>query len=206
MIEGVCGAVLAGGRSRRFGSDKAVAPWNGSTLVESVSDSLAGLFRLRLIVVKAPAALAHLARPDRLIVPDAFAEHHALGGIYSALEAAPTERVFVCACDMPFLSPELIRTLCEASSDYDAVVAMWEGELQPLCAVYSKSCLPSIKRLVSEQRLSVRDLFPRVRTRVFSEAEVQAFDRDGRSFLDLDTQRDYMAAKRDMPPDGGIYG
>ncbi|MBI3289568.1 MAG: molybdenum cofactor guanylyltransferase [Elusimicrobia bacterium] len=199
VIEGVSGAVLAGGRSLRFGSDKASAPWNGSTLVESVSDLLGGLFRLRMIVVKTPGTLAHLARPDRLIVPDAFTEQHALGGIYSALAAAPTGRVFVCACDMPFLRPELIRALCTASSGFDAVVPIWQGELQPLCAVYSKSCLPPMMRLVSEERLSVRELFPRVRARVFSEAEVNDVDGEGRSFLDLDTRKDYATAKQGLP-------
>lgn len=194
MIEGVSGAVLAGGRSRRFGADKASAPWNGSTLVESVSDSLAGLFQVRLIIVKTPGTLAHLARPDRLIVPDAFAEHHALGGIYSALGAAPAERVFACACDMPFLRPALISALCAASPGFDAVVPIWEGELQPLCAVYSKACLPAIERLVAEGRLGVRDLFPRVRARVFSEAEARAVDPEGRSFLDIDTAADYASA------------
>lgn len=203
MIEGVTGAVLAGGRSRRFGSDKAAAAWGRSTLVESVSDSLTGLFRQQLLVVKTPGTLAHLARPERRVVRDAFAEHHALGGIYSALTAAPTKRVFVCACDMPFLDPALIRALCAVSSGFDAVVPLWEGRVQSLCAVYSKSCLPAIERLIAEKRFGVRDLFPSVTARVFSEAEVQEVDPGGRSFLDLDTPRDYAAAKRDMPPVGG---
>ncbi len=194
MIEGVCAAVLTGGRSRRFGSDKASAAWGNSTLVESVSDSLAGLFRVQLIVVKTPGPLAHLARLDRLIVPDAFTEHHTLGGIHAALTAAPTERVFVCACDMPFLRPALIAALCKSSFDFDAVVPIWQGHLQPLCAVYSRSCLPATDKLISEGRLRVRDLFPRVRTRVFSEAESQALDPEGRSYIDLDTAQEYMSA------------
>lgn len=202
MIEGITGVVLAGGRSRRFGSDKATAAWGGSTLVESVSALLATLFRLQLIVVKTPGALGHLARPDRIIVPDAFAEHHALGAIQSALTAAPTDRVFVCACDMPFLRPALIEALCGAGAGYDAAVPVWQGEPQPLCAVYSKSSLPEIVRRISENRLPIRDLFPCVRTRVFSEAEVRKVDEDGRSFLDLDTPRDYTAAKDAMPVGG----
>ena len=206
MIEGVTGAVLAGGRSLRFGSNKASAAWGGSTLVESVSDSLAGLFRVQLIVVKAPGTLNHLARPDRRIVPDSFAKHHTLGGIHAALTATATERVFVCACDMPFLRPSLIEKLCDASAGYDAVVPVWQDHLQPLCAVYSKSCLPAIDRLLSEGRLRVRDLFPRVRARVLSETEVEEADPEGLSFFDLDTQLDYAAARRSMLPVGGSRG
>lgn len=194
VIEGICGVVLAGGRSLRFGSDKASAAWGSSTLVESVSDSLSELFRVQMIVVKTPGALAHLARPDRLIVPDAFAEHYALGGIHTALTAAPTERVFACACDMPFLQSALIAELCKGSFGFDAVVPVWQNHLQPLCAVYSKSCLPAIDDLISEGRLRIRHLFPRVRTRVFSEAEGRAFDPGGRSFVDLDTAQDYAVA------------
>lgn len=206
MIAGVTGVVLAGGRSRRFGSDKASAAWGNSTLVESVSDSFSELFRVQLIVVKTPRVLAHLARRDRLIVPDAFAEHHALGGIHAALMAAPTERVFACACDMPFLRPALIAALCKESFGFDAVVPVWQDHLQPLCAVYSKSCLPAIDQLISEGRLRIQHLFPRVRTRVFSEAEALALDPEGHSFVDLDTAQEYAAAsapKREAQRVGG---
>lgn len=194
MIEGLSGAVLAGGRSRRFGSDKALAPWGRATLVESVCGALSGLFGETLLVVKTPAALARLERPGLRVVADAFAEHHALGGIYSALAAAATERVFVCACDMPFLSPGLVEALCRASEGFDAAVPVWEGKLQPLCAVYSKACLAPIERLVAEDRLAARELFARVRARVFSQAEARALDAEGRSFVDLDTAAAYAAA------------
>lgn len=206
MIEGVSGAILAGGRSSRFHSDKPKAPWGDSTLVETISDILSGLFRDQSIVVKTPEALGWLARPGRRVVTDGLAEHHALGGLRAALLAAPSERVFVCACDMPFLEPALITALCRESAGFDAAVAIWEERLQPLCAVYSKSCLPEIELLLSEERLRIRDLFPRVRTRVFSEAEVNEIAPEGRSFLDLDTPGDYAAALREMPAVGGSRG
>lgn len=194
MIEGATGVVLAGGESRRFGSNKALAPWKGKTMVETVSDILAGLFERTLIVAKEPERFESLRKPGLRVVADILAEPHSLGGIWSALSQAETRHIFVCACDMPFLQPALVEALWKASPGCDAVIPMWKGIPQPLCAVYSKECLSAMAGLIEARRFKIQDLFGLVRTRSFQEEEVKAFDPHGRSFSDLDTRQEYDAA------------
>ena len=189
------GAVLAGGLSRRFGSDKSAAPWRATTLVETVAAVVSGVFDLTLIVVKDPAPFLRLERPGCSVVCDLRPEAHSLGGVSSALAHAATERVFVCACDMPFLNAGLVRGLAELGGGFDAVVPVWEGRLQPLCAVYGRACVPVIDHLLSQERARVQDVFDLVRTRVVTEEEIRAMDPQGRSFMDLDTRAEYERAR-----------
>lgn len=189
------GAVLAGGLSLRFGSAKPAAAWRGKTLVETVADVLSGVFDSTLVVVKDPAPFLRLEAPGRRVVRDLRPEAHALGGVRSALAHAGTERVFVCACDVPFLDAGLVRALAGLGRGFDAVVPVWEGRLQPLCAVYARACAPAMDRLLARENPRVREIFGSVRTRVVSEAEVRAFDPRGRSFTDLDTRAEYERAR-----------
>lgn len=194
-MKNTTGAVLAGGLSRRFGSDKSEAPWRGSTMVEAVAQVLSSVFDSTLVVVKNPALFPRLEAPGRRIVADLRPEAHALGGVRSALAHAATERVFVCACDMPFLDAGLVRGLTELSRGFDAAVPFWQGRLQPLCAVYSRACAPAIDELLGRERARVQDVFGLVRARVVSEAEIRSMDPLGLSFTDLDTRDEYVRAR-----------
>ena len=164
-------------------------------MVETVAEVLSGVFDLTLVVVKDPAPFLRLERPGRRVVCDLRPESHSLGGVRSALAHAATERVFVCACDMPFLDASLVRGLAEMGGGFDAVVPVWEGRLQPLCAVYALACAPAIDRLLAQERVRVQDVFGLLRTRVVTEAEVRTMDPQGRSFLDLDTRAEYERAR-----------
>jgi molybdopterin-guanine dinucleotide biosynthesis protein A len=86
--------------------------------------------------------------------------------------------------------------LWSARADYDAVVPVWRGSRQPLCAVYSKNCLEPMARLSRSPERGIRDLFDVVRTRFYLEAEAAADDPAGLSFSDLDSRREYEEALR----------
>ncbi|PIP83370.1 MAG: hypothetical protein COR54_09575 [Elusimicrobia bacterium CG22_combo_CG10-13_8_21_14_all_63_91] len=193
MTDCVTGAVLAGGRSSRFGSDKTRAPWYGGTLTGSVVASLSSLLPGVLVIGKDPSVCAGLESPARF-VRDESNDFHPIVGILAALKAAETDRVFVSACDMPLLSPEIVRALCEASPGYAAATPVWDGRSQPLCAVYSKECAGVLRLLLAEGR-PVRELFDVVKTRFLSVGEILAADPSGNSFRDIDTPEDYASAK-----------
>jgi len=189
MIETVTGAVLAGGRSSRFGSNKAVAAWGEGTLTGTAVSCLSGIFPSVLVVGKDASVVEGLKSSVRF-VSDESKISHPLVGILAALREAETDRVFVTACDMPLLSPFLIRTLCEAASGYPAVTAVWNDKPQPLCAIYSQECAGVIQLLLKENR-PVRHLFDIVRTRFLTSEEIGAADPSGCSFMDIDTPADY---------------
>lgn len=141
------GAVLAGGRSRRFGEDKALYPYRGKPLLLWVLESLSGASE-RYIVANRP--YEGFGVP---VYPDLLPGADSLSGLHSALFHAKNPWVAVAACDLPFLSPAYWAFLYEkaqASPHPVVVVQNPEGDLEPLMAFYHKDCLPQVERQIRE--------------------------------------------------------
>lgn len=203
MIDELTGVVLAGGRSRRFGSDKAFADWQGRTLVEAAADSLLRVLPDILVVTKDPPAFAFMESRRVRIVEDFVIEAHPLGGIYTALRRLKTRHAFICACDMPFVAPRLIEALWAARGEHDAVIPIWGGTRQGLCGIYSRRCAGKIRSSIARGEFRINALFDSVATRFYSEAEIKRSDFEGRSFQDIDTREDYARAKSQAAFQGG---
>lgn len=193
MNEGLTAVVLAGGRSARFGSAKALAPWAGATLVEAVIRSLSWASAEVLIVVKDPAPYRFLVRRGVRLVEDRYGEVHAAGGVFSGLSASATSHAFVCACDMPLIAPETLRGLWALRDQAPVVVPVWQGLPQPLCALYAVSLAPELGRLIEAGELGLCDALEKAGALFVDAAEL---DPTGLSFLDLDTREEYEQVRR----------
>jgi molybdopterin-guanine dinucleotide biosynthesis protein A len=115
----------------------------------------------------------------------------ALGGIHAALRASGSEKVFVVACDMPHLAPDLIRHLCSLAEEADVVVPEGEGGLEPLHAVYRKGVLPVVEAALRDGQCRVVSFFDRVRVRRVPFAEVERIDPCGSAFRNINTPEEY---------------
>ena len=186
-----CAVVLAGGESRRFGKDKALAQMGDKRLIEYGLDSLRGVFEEALIVAKNPRQLQFLDVP---VVCDVIPGAGSLGGILTALIHAPAERCFVVACDMPFLNGSLVRLLLECGQGYDAVVPLVNGEPEPLHAFYSKRCITPILKSILERDYRVIDVYKHVPTLWVKEEQWAPLDPDGLSFVNINTPSDFENA------------
>jgi len=196
MIDQLTGIVLAGGRSRRFGSPKAMACWQGRRLIEEVVSDLCPLFSRILVMVKEPNEYRFLEGFDGVHVgKDIVRDLHPLGGIYSGLLACKTEHAFVSACDMPSLEPRLVERLYGVGKDHDAAIPVWNGIPQTLRGIYRRSCLGPIEEMLDKSRLSIQELLREVRTCFLREEEVKRIDPVGFSFVDIDTPVDFRRAK-----------
>jgi len=155
-------AVLCGGKSTRFGSDKAVHLVGGKPMYRHVLDKLSGLSDdLFMQVAKDNTSIEGNVKED--LVP----AMGPLGGIFSALSHATHDRVFVVACDMPFLDPRIFNELVMAG-DADIVVPRWrDGRTEPLCAIYAKTVTPIARRLLDGGQTRVAGLFHRVEGTVY---------------------------------------
>jgi molybdopterin-guanine dinucleotide biosynthesis protein A len=108
--------------------------------------------------------------------------------------------MFVAACDMPFLSADLISLVCrrhaEAAAEgrVDVTVPVCNGEPQPLCAVYGRSSLPHLEEAVLSGKTSMKRFLDEVVTRFVPEAAVRSVDPEGFSFVNINTVEDYEAA------------
>lgn len=194
MIPELTGVVLAGGRSSRFGANKALADWKGEPLVRAVVNSQLSVLPKVVVVTKSPSELAFLENGRVRVIEDACADGHPMGGLFTALKGLETGHAFVAACDMPFVRPELIRALWQSRADYDAVIPVWRQKRQPLCGVYARACVGMVRASIEADALGISRLFDDLRTRFMLEAEVACVDPQGLSFMDIDTREDYERA------------
>lgn len=183
---------MAGGKSRRMGRDKA---WldlgDGRPIVRRVADVLSSVADEVIVVANDDRYLA-LGLP---VVADRYPGIGPLGGIATALSAASNEAVIVVACDMPFLSEDVLRLLIERSADADVVLPRVGGEDEPLHALYTKRCLPAIERAISEGRLRANAFLGDVRVRAISEDDLRVVDPGLRSFINVNTPEELDAVR-----------
>jgi molybdopterin-guanine dinucleotide biosynthesis protein A len=189
----VSGIVLAGGQSSRLGMDKSFVNANGQPLIEHIVAKLTKLSDDVIIVTNSPENYNHL---EAKLVGDIYPGKVALGGIYSGLRAATNAHSLIVACDMPFLDLNLLRYMILLASGHDVVIPRIGGLVEPLHAIYSKSCLEPIDRLLARGGLKIVDFFPEVRVRYVEESEVDIFDPQHLSFFNVNTPSDLAKMKK----------
>lgn len=188
--------VLAGGKSSRFGSDKALANLEGETLITRCVRRLLSAFPEVIVVSKRPDTYAFLRMLGRVsLACDRYAEHNPLAGLEAGLSASATPANFLCACDMPLIEPRLLAELYGKLPGYEAAVPLRGGVPQPLCAFYRRSCLEGARRLLLEGKGPL-DLLKTLNTRWVEDKTVSKTDPKGLSFLDIDTRSDLLRAEK----------
>jgi len=195
-----CAVVLAGGQSKRFGSDKAFARLRGSPLLTHVLKGLSAAgFQQIGIAAKDPRAYAPLAEEVAYVsgqkielLADAHPAATPLSGLAAALRASRHELVFACGGDMPYAAdPALIDALTTAMEDHDAAVPESGGSLQPLCALWRKStCRDRAEALLA----SPHSPGPRAILRTVRWARVPW--KSERPFMDADTPEALLELER----------
>lgn len=130
--------MLAGGKSSRFKTDKALHLWRGKTLLEHALAALEGC--AETFVVGGDYALEGIK-----VYPDPEPHEGSLSGVARALEFARWERVAVTACDMPNLSSAYWAWLSSFPPCDVLIPRSAGGDLEPLAALYSKACLPFVQ-------------------------------------------------------------
>jgi molybdopterin-guanine dinucleotide biosynthesis protein A len=135
------GLVVAGGRSERFGDrEKALAPVEGTPMLRRVVDRVAPLVEDLVVNCRADQRVGFDAvlAPDHAVrfALDPVADEGPLHGLRTGLAAARGEYTVVLACDLPRVSPALLRELVATAEGAAGAVPVVDGVRQPLCAVY----------------------------------------------------------------------
>jgi molybdopterin-guanine dinucleotide biosynthesis protein B/molybdopterin-guanine dinucleotide biosynthesis protein len=193
MAEPFSIAILAGGRSRRMGMDKALARLDNRPLIVRLADALRPLSGDIFIAGGDAGAYEQLGLPH---VADHFPAGAALAGVYTALAAARHRLCFVIACDLPFVPPAAVRALAGMAGEADAVVPRSRRGPEPLCAVYSKSCLAPVRRCIERGELSIQSLLGDIRTRLVDSGAMPAFAGEVDAFFNVNTPADLLEAER----------
>jgi molybdopterin-guanine dinucleotide biosynthesis protein A len=186
------GVILSGGKSFRMGQDKAFIKIAGLPMIERILRVLKTLFEETLIVANETDPYRKLGTS---IYTDAIPGRGALGGLYTGLLLSSFESSFCVACDMPFLNPSLVSFLSDRIGAHDAVVPRTADGLQPLHAVYSKTCLGAIRRVIEERKDKVVDFYPLVDVKVIPEGDFSFLDGWKESFVNVNTPEDLNQLK-----------
>ncbi len=162
--EDVTALVLAGGKSTRFGADKARYAVGGQPMIARVLEAAAAVAaEVRISVGQEGAPLPEPARRVRRVI-DHYRDAGPLAGLHAGLHAATTPWLLVVACDLPFLTADVLRILLASRApEADAVVARApDGRLHPLCACYHARTLPVAEAQLQAGRLAMHAFLDRL--------------------------------------------
>jgi len=192
---GVSGVILAGGKSKRMGMDKATIKIGSSYLIEYPLQILETLFDQVIVVTnerleeKLNNILAKYS--NILIKKDIYPDHGALGGIYTALFHTRTSHVFVTACDMPYLNKDLIGYLKNmVDKDTEVIIPESSGGLETLHAIYAKRLMKIIKIKILNNNNKIKDFFPDVNVDYVPVEVIKTFDIEEKMFKNVNTPQD----------------
>ncbi len=180
-------AIMAGGKSRRLGKNKALLPLGGRTVIEQVLAAVAAVTASASLITNSPLEYSHLGLP---MAGDILPGCGPLSGIHAALSLAATPYVLVQSCDIPLITPRHLNLLCRSYAGHDITIFK-TSRFQPLCAVYSRSCLPALEELIDHGEYRIIDLFPSLNVRVLRTSDEQAF-------RSINTQEDYDCIFREF--------
>ena len=189
--------VLAGGKGLRLGRDKALERVDNSSLLQRVVSQLSSFSSDIIVVTAGDKSPSRFIGGSRLrVVVDAYPGEGALVGLGTGLAASNSWHNLVVACDMPFLNQDLLRYMIQLSPGFDLVVPRVGELVEPLHAVYAKSCLAPVERLIEQGNLRVDALFDLVKVRYVETDEIDRFDPQHLSFFNINTRADLERAKQ----------
>ncbi len=192
------GVILAGGRSRRMGQNKAGIVLGGVTLLERAANNLKNIFP-RVLVVTSPEQ--EISLPDVESVQDIEQGYGSLMGVYTGLKHAG-ESAFVVACDMPFLQEGLIRHMVEKAPGHDVVVPRPGGLYEPLHAIYSPACLPFMEQAIERKERRITSFYEKVKVLSIEDEVLHRLDPEGIGFFNINSPDDLAQAEEILSKKG----
>ncbi len=177
--------ILAGGRSSRMGRDKALLPFaNYSSLTQYQYQRLLPLFKRVSISTK-----DRKFSFDAPLILDKKDESSPLIALETILSTIKSDIVFILGVDLPFVGEDIIKSLVEVynqNSKSKAIISKSSQGVEPLCAIYTKSLLPKIKKAIKANNHRLQDLLN-------SESILVDF-KDSEAFMNLNNPQIYQKA------------
>ncbi len=185
--------ILAGGESRRMRRHKADLPIAGQTLLD----------RTALLLAPLVAGVTLIAPPERYpraslrVLPDDQPGLGPLGGIATALRVSSSPWNLIVACDLPYLTAPFLDFLIRRAfeSHADALLPETARGPEPLCAMYSPRCLPSIQAALARNDLKITNALASCRLQTLPESSWKQFDSHGRLLKNMNSPADYEEAR-----------
>ena len=194
----VTGIILAGGKSSRLGRDNAWEDVGGQRIIDRVIGALQFSCDEVLIIGDRPERQNELNLPKCIQYrSDDLKGRGSIGGLYTGLKSSDTLWSLVVACDMPFISRELIRFMLSIISNNrcDAIVPVINGRYQPTHALYNSTCIPFIEKNISSGNFRMDSYFDEIYLEEISEDVINSIKGAELSFFNVNTEDDLFTAR-----------
>ncbi len=157
----ITGIILAGGKSKRMGSDKGFMLYNGKPFIQHSIDALEPLVTEIIIVSNNKEYDIFKKKRVEDIIPDAGP----LAGLYTGLKHSTTEDNLVLSCDIPLINTTVLKELINHSTDADIVQVQSQDRKMPLIALYKKKCKDQCLSLLEQGERRLRVLIEKSNTK-----------------------------------------
>ncbi|WP_273131040.1 molybdenum cofactor guanylyltransferase [Bacillus weihaiensis] len=184
------GVLLAGGESKRFGSSKAFATYRHHEFWEHSYNVLKNTTDHQLII----SHPRDLDSYEQKSIPVLLDDLHVRGlgplaGIYTAMNHYNSEWFVVLSCDIPKVTPEIIKKLLECSEEnVQAVIPTIEGKIHPLIGIYHQSIFKQIETKLKKNELKMIKLLDEIQTKYVKEDQLGVTQN---AFSNINSQEDY---------------
>ncbi|MCP4748529.1 MAG: molybdenum cofactor guanylyltransferase [Desulfobacteraceae bacterium] len=191
-----CSAVILSGglNSRMGGKNKAFLKIGGLTILDRLIHTLSPFFSEILLVTREPGLYSGVKVK---VVTDIFEYRASLAGIHAGLCKCKSDFAFIVPCDAPFIDPELVRyVLNQAKSCFDIIAPQIRGRFEPLCAVYSKRCIPLIEEQLEKKDFKIIRFFHKMNLKLLPEEDIEKIDPQMHSFFNVNTPQAFVESQK----------
>jgi len=185
-------AVMAGGESRRFDSDKTLAEFDGKPMIQHVIDNLSDIADNIIVVAK---DCSKYSFTNIQCLTDAYDVQCPMVGILTALNHFNTP-VFAVSADAPFVSGEHVKKLFAELSGHDAVMPEIDGKQHPLYTVYNTSVINVLEDAVSRQDYGLMRNMRKLDVLYLQNKYLFDSENEKKSFININTRDDFNVAKK----------
>ncbi|OLS39628.1 hypothetical protein BTR22_01810 [Alkalihalophilus pseudofirmus] len=190
------GVVLAGGQSRRYGRQKALAYYQSKPFFMHSLDALKDLTEEQLIICH-PAILKDIKAKTKTSVVLDHPKYQGLGplaGLYTAMSTKDAEWYVTAPCDTPYIHTDVYKKLIKIQQETtsQAIIPIIEGRKQPLIGLYHKSLQHTISQLLDQEIYKVGALLEAADTYLAADSSF-----DPEAFHNVNKPEDWPEAKLD---------
>ena len=186
--------ILAGGKSSRFGSDKAMYKIEQKPMLENIVEKLEAFFDNIYIIGNEKQKLKEVNRQIKFL-SDIIPDKGPLGGLYTGLSESDSQFNYLQACDMPFICEEYLnfmKSYIKEDSNYDAYIPVKDGYLEPFVGIYNKSIKNDILKLIKKEQLNFDYLFNEINIKKIPEEEIEKVADPKKIFFNINRKEDLI--------------
>ena len=204
LICGVTAVILAGGRGKRLGYNKALLKMGDTYLLEIIVRNIKAISD-RILFVVSPNDYSHLLSIHSSllssncvsVICDSIPNQGPLLGLIEALKWSDEEWIFLVGCDMPFIEKPLVRLIYQSRKKGSQVlVPQLNNFLEPLHAFYHRSCLKAAETAYKQGKRKIKDFYPFVNVSVLEEKAMSLIKNYQISFFNINSTEDLQRAQK----------